>query len=133
MPKKGSALVHKTARKNSKYTPRLGDLVCGSLANGNSVKATAASIGVAAGTIFAWSRQYPEFAEAFRVARHDMADAIADDMLHIVEEEPDVNRAKLKIDARKWIASRQFPAHWGDRIEQKTDATVRIEVVDYKK
>ena len=43
-------------------------------------------------------------------------------MSQIAESHEDVQRAKLIIDARKWVASRMKPKSWGDRlhVDQKT-------------
>lgn len=94
--------------------------------------------GIAVSTMFKWLSIHEEFAERYARARDmltelDVEDikAIADDNRHDVvmrvgkdgEEYPAVNhdainRARLMVDARKWIAAKRMPKKYGDRVEQ---------------
>lgn len=102
------------ARK-MKYTPELGDKICEMIAEGNSARQTMKSLGLSIRSLYHWRRDNPDFAQALEIAREDYADSLADELCEIAENEPDVQRAKLKIDARKWVAARMKPKSWGDR------------------
>ena len=69
--------------------------------------------------LFLWLRGHPEFSEQYARAREEQADAISDECLEIAEKEPDVQRAKLKIDTRKWFASKMKPKKYGERVTQE--------------
>ena len=106
----------------SKYTPELGAEICQGIAEGNSARSTCAKHGIALATFYNWQREHPQFASQVSQAREDQADSFADEMSQIAESHEDVQRAKLIIDARKWVASRMKPKSWGDRlhVDQKT-------------
>ena len=97
------------------YTEEKADKMCELIAEGMSAVQACKSQGVALRSFYAWARDNPEFAAQLTRAREDQADTFADQMCEIADGEPDVQRAKLKIDARKWIAARMKPKSWGER------------------
>ena len=50
----------------------------------------------------------------------------ADDIVSIADEDPDPQRARNRIDARKWIASKLMPKQYGDRLDVNVTQTVDI-------
>jgi len=74
-------------------------------------------------------RLYPEFLQRYEQAKEESADALADEMLDIADdserdytEEGRVNtehvqRARLRVDTRKWIASKLKPKKYGDKLD----------------
>ena len=99
----------------SKYNDERAAAICGLLAEGNSARYACGQVGIDMVTFYAWQRAHPEFAQQVSYAREDQADTFADQMCDIADMEEDVARAKLKIDARKWVAARMKPRSWGDR------------------
>ena len=99
----------------SKYKPETGDRICQMLAGGQSASKACKSVGVSLMSMYRWLREHEEFRDNYARAREDQADTFADEMCDIADEEEDVQRAKLKIDARKWVAARMKPKSWGDR------------------
>ena len=94
--------------------------ILGQISEGNSLRAICkASKMPSCSTVFLWLSKYPEFSDQYARAREEQADAIADECLDIAENEPDVQRARLKIDVRKWFASKMKPRKYGDRITQE--------------
>ena len=69
----------------------------------------------AASTVFLWLAKHPEFSDQYGKAREAQADALSDECLDIAASEPDVARARLMIDTRKWFASKMKPKKYGDR------------------
>jgi hypothetical protein len=77
-------------------------------------------------------RDHPEFAEQYTRAREIQADKLFDEILEIADErETDtiltvdgrelvnhdaIARAKLRVDARKWMAGKLRPKVYGDKI-----------------
>ena len=110
-------MAKKTGRPkgSTSYTADVGDQICELIAEGWSAVRACANVGVPVRTFYAWQRQHPEFSAQVSRAREDQADTFADQMCDIAEFDEDVQRAKLKIDARKWVASRMKPKSWGDR------------------
>jgi hypothetical protein len=90
-------------------------------------------------TIFYWLREYPEFLEQYNVAKESQADALAEDLLEIADLPPQINEKggvdsgdvahmRLRIDTRKWIASKLKPKKYGDKIEQEIKGEVGLTV-----
>jgi hypothetical protein len=71
-------------------------------------------------TVFNWLKAFPEFLEQYARAKEECADALADEMLDIADDaakaasgDP-IPGARLRIDTRKWIASKLKPKKYGD-------------------
>ena len=112
-----------TAKKTGRptdYTDLISTEICGQISEGNSLRSICKSNKMpSCSTVFLWLRHHPEFSEQYARAREEQADAIADECLDIAANEPDVQRARLKIDARKWFASKMKPRKYGDKITQE--------------
>lgn len=48
----------------------------------------------------------------------------ADDIIEIADVEDDPNKARVRIDARKWYAGKLNAKHYGDKLN--LDATVKV-------
>jgi len=83
-------------------------------------------------TIFRWLEKHQTFRDQYALARRAQAArygdeqiAIADDILTTVKKSHAnpgklsamVNASKLRIESRRWAASRLAPKDWGDRLE----------------
>ena len=79
-------------------------------------------------TVYQWRHAHPEFAAAYAIAREDQADTLAADIVRIADTEPDANRARVMVDARKWIAAKLKPRHYSDRVEVAGDAAAPLTV-----
>ena len=72
--------------------------------------------------VFGWISRRPEFAQQYAKAREAGADALADEIIAIADAVPigapseEVRRAQLRIDTRKWSASKLKPKSYGDRV-----------------
>jgi hypothetical protein len=90
-------------------------------------------------TVFRWLERHAEFSERYVRARDMQADALADEILDIADDSRNdwvermnkdgtpsgqyvadsevINRARLRVDSRKWIASKLKPKKYGERLE----------------
>jgi len=83
---------------------------------------------------YQWLRDDATFAEAYTWAREISADTLADDCVLIADEVKDaghmdsarVNAARLRVDARKWVASKLKPKVYADRIETVTSGNLTV-------
>lgn len=66
-------------------------------------------------TVFKWLSKYPAFANQYTLAREAQADAYADEIADIADNEADPNKARVRIDARKWAAGKMRPKKYGER------------------
>lgn len=111
------------------YTPELAAEICAHIADGKSMRTICRQDHMPAlSSIFLWISTNPEFSEQYAKARDMQADAMAEDMLDIADTPPkmgergidsaDVADKRLRIDTRKWIASKLKPKKYGDKVEQ---------------
>jgi hypothetical protein len=118
-----------------RYSQEIADRICGMIAQAISLKAICEMEGMPhIITVVRWRADHPDFASAYAQAREDSADAFADEIMAIADDrsedwkldtesgiyKPDydvINRAKLRVDARKWIAAKLKPASYGERVE----------------
>jgi hypothetical protein len=123
----------KTGRP-SKFTKALGDEICLRLSEGESLRKICLSDHMPnKSTVFDWLLADKVFHDQYARAREMQADALFDEMLDIADEslsdsyEDDngnerinhevVQRSRLRIDTRKWIAGKLRPKVYGDKIE----------------
>ena len=74
---------------------------------------------------------------AIRARERDIqTETHADEIIYIADNEEDINRAKVKIDARKWAASKLKPKKYGNfqQVEHIGDPTLHVTLTeqDYK-
>lgn len=99
-------------------------------------------------TVYRWMGANEEFRQQYACAREDQADTLADEIIDIADEssrdtitkENDdgstyevcnsewINRSRLRVDARKWVASKLKPKKYGDSMTHKGDAAEPISV-----
>jgi hypothetical protein len=84
-------------------------------------------------------RQNPDIESRYLAAMELRADALADEITAIADQPiPDhlrgadaaawVNHQRLRVDAKKWVASKLFPRRWGDRVEVGVDVAAQISI-----
>jgi len=70
-------------------------------------------------TVYRWLREHDEFRNNYARASDDRAESIFEEMLDIAdgaeEETASIAKARLQIDARKWILSRMNPKKFSDK------------------
>ncbi len=105
-----------SAGRPTDYTPELADRLCEQLADGMSMrKVCEADDMPAKRTIFNWLRTNEEFLHQYETAKGEAADSMTDDMLDISDNlTGDTQRDRLRVDTRKWVASKLKPKKYGD-------------------
>jgi 5-carboxymethyl-2-hydroxymuconate isomerase len=102
----------------SEYTQELGDKLCSVLASGVSLRtACEAEEFPDRTTVFRWLRTYEQFRNQYARAKEEAADAFVEELIDISDGSGDVQRDKLKVDTRKWIASKLKPKKYGEKLE----------------
>jgi hypothetical protein len=77
-------------------------------------------------TVYFWLRDDEGFRDNYTRAREAQADYFADEITDIADIETDYNRARVRIDARKWAAGKLKPKVYGDRLQLDADMTVNM-------
>lgn len=104
----------------SDFTPELANAICEELATGQSLRKICARDGMPdKATVFRWLSQNPDFRDQYAHAREMQAETHADEIVDIADEAEDANLARLRIDARKWKASKLAPKKYGERVTQE--------------
>ena len=132
----------KTAKKIGRpsiYTPELAARICAQLACGKSLRTVCKEDDMPClETVFGWLRTKPEFLEQYTRAKHESADALVEEMLDISDDGTNdwmevhgkdgadagwkvngenVQRSRLRVETRKWAASKLKPKKYGERLD----------------
>lgn len=133
----------------SEYTPEIGIEICNQLAEGLSLRTVCTGEGMPdKRTVFNWLRKYPEFKAAYDIAKQEASDALVEEIQDIADDgrndymaslDPDnpgyklngeaINRSRLRVDTRKWIASKMKPKKYGDKLELAGDPKAPLSVM----
>lgn len=100
------------------YTQELADRICAALTDGASLRTICAWDGMPDRVnVWRWRRTNEEFASQYDAARKEGAYALVDDMTSISDDETlDPNDKRIRVDTRKWIASKVLPKLYGDKL-----------------
>lgn len=141
----------------SDYSQELCDIICERLGDGESLRSICSDDGMPRkATVFRWLKKHEDFRDQYARARETQADSLADEILTIaddgqndwmernageskawVENGEALNRSRIRIDARKWLAGKMKPKVYGDKVENtvqgpdgKPLAGFMVQVVD---
>lgn len=120
----------------TKYSTALADRICARIAAGESLIRICRDEDMPGrSTVMAWLLQDKEFSDKYARARDLQAEVLADEIIEIADdgmndvvvgedgkERTDheaIARSKLRVDARKWYASKVAPKKYGDRLQQE--------------
>ena len=70
-----------------------------------------------------------ESATLYIRAQEIRADLLADEVVTIADDDPDPQRARNRIDARKWLASKHYSKRYGERLDINVTAALDISAV----
>lgn len=116
------------------YSQELADDICERIADGESLRAICADEAMPnKATVFRWLGRHQEFSDQYARAREEQAESFADEMVAIADERETrvvmdgdgdavvvfdstaVARNRLRVDTRKWVASKLKPKKYGDK------------------
>ena len=115
MSKNNSKIGRPTA-----YTPQLAEEICDAIAcSSKGIKRLCREHEnwPSSFTLFKWLRDNEEFSHQYARAKIAQITVIVDEMLDIAFEAKDVNRARLEIDTRKWLACKLMPKVYGNKVD----------------
>lgn len=117
------------------YKQETADTICERLADGESLRAICRDNDMPSkATVFRWLGLHEEFSDQYARARETQADSLFDDVLEIADDARNdwmekngdgdngwqvngehVQRTRLRIDARKWMAGKLRPKVYGEK------------------
>lgn len=117
----------------TKYNDEIAEIICDTIASSNKSLATICTEnGITLSTVFLWLSKHKEFSDNYARAKELQADFLAEEIIEIADDSSNdvletefgsmenkefVNRSKLRVDARKWVASKLKPKKYGDKLE----------------
>ena len=122
------------------YNHEIAAKICGELAEGKSLVSICKPEDMpCVRVVYDWLIKHPDFMQLYNRAREDQADTLADEIIDIADDSARdvwidkdglevvnhevINRSRLRVDARKWVAAKLKPMKYGERLN--VDATVR--------
>jgi hypothetical protein len=124
--------------KPTTYNQTIALVICIRIAEGESLRQILKTDGMPAqSTVYEWLLRHEEFAEQYARARDEQAETLADEIIQIADEQPEVIAVvdkktgaliehkldgaflqwqKNRIEARKWTAMKLKPKKYGDRL-----------------
>ncbi len=133
-----TAAKAKKAGRPPLYTKALTAKICRRLAEGESLRAICADRAMPAiSTVMGWlfNGQHDEFSEQYARARQAQAELRADEIIDIADgaehgASEAVQAARLRVDARKWVAAKLLPKKYGDKLQHMGEGggPIRTEV-----
>ena len=146
-----AAKAPQAPKKTSKstYTTQMADIICIRLSEGESLKGIVRSEGMPdRATVYRWLLEQPAFCDKYARAREEQADTLADEIIAIADESPEINEVrdkngdvidikidsgyvayqKQRIEARKWTAMKLKPKKYGDKLELAGDPNNPLKV-----
>jgi hypothetical protein len=138
------------------YNQEIADKICEAISDGQSLRSICSAENMPnKATVFRWLDKHKEFGDQYARARDEQAETLADDIVSIADSagnplmlddvpllkdgEPvmyadasAVAHARLKVDARKWVASKLKPKKYGDKIDidQKVSGELKVERIE---
>lgn len=104
----------------SSYTPEMADILCERIAKGEALHRVCDEQGMpSTSMVYRWLDAHEDFRDKYARAREMQADLMAAQTVVIADEAEDANLARLRVDARKWYASKLQPKKYGDKIAQE--------------
>lgn len=112
----------------SEYTEKAAQFICERIANGDSLVTICKSEEMPhIVTVYRWLAENEGFRNMYVRAREDQADTMADEIVQIADTEEDSAKARVRIDARKWVASKLKPRKYGDKLDIEHSGSVELD------
>ncbi len=146
-PKKGYTKNGKKIGCPSIYTPEIAREVCARLEQGLSLRKICIDPAMPdMATLLRWAMNgdHP-FCQQYALAKRVQAERMIAEILDITDDSTNdtqidengkriinhdhINRARLRVDTRKWIACRVLPKIYGDKLQKEVSGEVTLRVV----
>jgi hypothetical protein len=125
------------AGRPSDYNEKTATEICQRLSEGESLRSITRDKAMPSiKTVYTWIVVHPEFLKQYEQARADQVDTLADEMIEIADDGTNdyvekqtkagvivlvdaehIQRSRLRVDTRKWIAERMKPKKYGLKSE----------------
>jgi len=115
------------AKTRIAYTPELGAEICKRMVTRCPIRRRMLSLTEICAaedmpheeTVRRWRKLHPDFGGLYAHAREERTHIMAEEVVEISDQEPDNVRARNRMDARKWFASRVNRRDYGDKVDSE--------------
>ena len=109
------------------YTKAIADQICEKVENGTPLSRVCKMEGFPSpSVVYYWLRKIPEFEQQYGLAKRNQLELMAEEILEIADDSAgdkgnsaNVNRARLMVDARKFILERLMPEKFGNKMRNE--------------
>lgn len=124
----------------SDYTDEKAAEICDLIASGKALSSICKAEGMpGVTTVFRWLDAHEQFRKDYARAREAQADFLAEETLEIADDSAKdftgegfnsehVQRSRLRVDTRKWWASKVAPKKYGERLDHNVGGNVGLTV-----
>ena len=85
-------------------------------------------------TVYNWINRYSDFREQYQIAKMLQMDTMADRLLDIADDDPNLQRARLRSNNIKWLASKLKPKKYGRLVSLAGNSNEPVKIcVEYVK
>lgn len=140
-------------KKQVRYSEEVADEICTRLSNGESLRRICEDDHMPdRNSVFSWIARYEDFSAKYARAREAQAEFLVDEMIAIADDATNdymetvdsegavgyklngehVQRSKLRLETRRWIAEKLRPKKYGAKLELAGDAEAPLQVVIQK-
>jgi Bacteriophage Sf6, terminase small subunit-like len=106
--------------KRFKPSTALADSVCFLVSQGASVRHVCSEHSIDPKQFYRWLESSESVRQQYARAKEKAADKMAGEIVEIADNATpqDAHVARLKVDARKWVAAKLLPPNYGDRLAE---------------
>ena len=112
----------------TKYSQEIANQICSIISTSHkSLRTVSREVGVDVSNILRWINDNKEFREQYTRAKEEQADYLVEEMIDISEHTEEdhtpftganvIQRDRLRVETRKWIASKLKPKKYGDKLD----------------
>lgn len=127
----------------TEFSCELFDTICERISDGESLRSICSDPEMPnKASVFRWLAQDETLSDQYTRAREAQADGLFDEILDIADDaqndwsesddgsvslnKENIQRSKLRIDARKWMAGKMRPKVYGDKIEVEQSGQINV-------
>lgn len=97
--------------------------------SGKSLRKACEAIQLPHTTFLEWTKADGALADQYARARDEGLEVWAEEILEISDECKDPNKARVQVDARKWLLSKMLPKKYGDKLDLSSSEGLTINVI----
>ena len=117
------------ANKPITYSQEIADRITEGITDGKSLRSVLKEDEMpVSSTVYKWLREHKKFERQYVRACEERTEAMAEDIVetasNVQADSNAIQKARLEIDTKKWLMSKQKPKKYGDKLDLTSDGKV---------